>query len=84
MQQAIQRAPHYPESHNMYGLVCEARFDYHAAVAAFRLARTAIISPSGTVQKSHLQDISINLARSLSKVNILWGQFTSLCYLLDL
>ncbi|XP_044511086.1 tetratricopeptide repeat protein SKI3 isoform X2 [Mangifera indica] len=67
MRQAIQRAPHYPESHNMYGLVCEARFDYHAAVAAFRLARTAIISPSGTVQKSHLQDISINLARSLSK-----------------
>ncbi|KAJ0024743.1 hypothetical protein Pint_09139 [Pistacia integerrima] len=67
MQQAIQRAPHYPESHNMYGLVCEARFDYRAAAAAYRLARSAISSASGTVQKSHFQDISINLARSLSR-----------------
>lgn len=71
VQQAIQRGPHYPESHNLYGLVCEARSDYQAAVVSYRLARYAISSSSGTVPNSHFQDISINLARSLSRVNIL-------------
>ncbi|KAH9694130.1 tetratricopeptide repeat protein SKI3 [Citrus sinensis] len=67
IQQAIQRGPHYPESHNLYGLVCEARSDYQAAVVSYRLARYAISSSSGTVPNSHFQDISINLARSLSR-----------------
>ncbi|KAL9445641.1 hypothetical protein AB3S75_013513 [Citrus x aurantiifolia] len=67
VQQAIQRGPHYPESHNLYGLVCEARSDYQAAVVSYRLARYAISSSSGTVPNSHFQDISINLARSLSR-----------------
>ncbi|KAL5778461.1 hypothetical protein ACOSP7_011387 [Xanthoceras sorbifolium] len=67
IQQAIHRAPYYPESHNMYGLVCEARFDYQAAVASYRLARCAIKSSADTIPKSHYQDISINLARSLSR-----------------
>lgn len=55
----------------MYGLVCEARFDYQTAVASYRLARCAINSSQGDVPNSHFQDISINLARSLSRVNIL-------------
>ena len=55
----------------MYGLVCEARFDYQAAVASYRLARCAIKSSADTIPKSLFQDVSINLARSLSQVYIL-------------
>lgn len=66
IKQAVQHAPHFPESHNLHGLVCEARFDYQSAAAAYRLARCAISSVS-----SNTRDISLNLARSLCKVNIL-------------
>ncbi|GMI82416.1 wax restorer [Hibiscus trionum] len=67
IQQAVQRAPHYHESHNLNGLVHEARLHFQAAVASYRLARHAINFSLGTVLKSHLKDISTNLARSLSK-----------------
>ncbi|XWS14326.1 hypothetical protein CRYUN_Cryun35bG0000500 [Craigia yunnanensis] len=67
IQQAVQRAPHYHESHNLNGLVCEARFHFQAAIASYRLARYAINISVGTFLKSHLKDISTNLARSLSK-----------------
>ncbi|RDY04879.1 Tetratricopeptide repeat protein SKI3 [Mucuna pruriens] len=60
IQQAVQHSPHYPESHNLQGLVCEARNDY-------KLARHAINIGSWSIQNSHIMDISINLARSLSK-----------------
>ncbi|KAJ6336509.1 hypothetical protein OIU78_012995 [Salix suchowensis] len=66
IRQAVQKAPHYPETHNLHGLVCEARSEYQAAITSFRLARCAIIS-SGDTSKSCLQDIAVNLARSLSK-----------------
>ncbi|XP_058220446.1 tetratricopeptide repeat protein SKI3 isoform X2 [Rhododendron vialii] len=65
IQQAVQRAPYYSESHNMKGLVCEARLDYQTASASFRLARCADSSFAGKVSKSHIGDVSINLARSL-------------------
>lgn len=67
----MERAPYYPESHNLNGLVCEARGDYKSAVASYKLARHAINMSSGSIVKSHLRDISFNLARSLSKVSIL-------------
>ncbi|KAK8580743.1 hypothetical protein V6N12_070998 [Hibiscus sabdariffa] len=67
IQQAVQRAPHYHESHNLNGLVHEARLHFEAAVASYRLARHAINFSLGTVLKSHLKDITTNLARSLSK-----------------
>ena len=44
IQQAVQHAPQYPESHNIYGLVCEARFDYQSAAAAYWLACYAVNS----------------------------------------
>ncbi|KAI8015612.1 Tetratricopeptide repeat protein SKI3 [Camellia lanceoleosa] len=65
IRQAMQRAPYYPESHNLNGLVCEARFDYQSAAVSYRLARSAISTFAGNVPKSHLRDISINLARTL-------------------
>ncbi|XVE56309.1 hypothetical protein DITRI_Ditri03aG0228300 [Diplodiscus trichospermus] len=68
IQQAVQRAPHYHESHNMNGLVCEARFHFIAAIASYRLARYAINISFDTSLKSHWKDISTNLARSLIKV----------------
>ncbi|XVE94342.1 hypothetical protein REPUB_Repub02eG0001100 [Reevesia pubescens] len=67
IQQAVQRAPQYHESHNLNGLVCEACFHFQAAVSSYRLARYAFNLSLGTVLKSHLKDISTNLARSLSK-----------------
>lgn len=67
----MQHAPHSPESHNLNGLVCESRFDYESAAAAYRRARCAISSCSASISKSCTRDISLNLARSLSKVNIL-------------
>ncbi|KAL2349572.1 hypothetical protein Fmac_003572 [Flemingia macrophylla] len=67
IQQAVQHSPHYPESHNLYGLICEARNDYRSAATFYRLARHAINIGSLSIQNSHMRDISINLARSLSK-----------------
>lgn len=67
IRQAIQRAPFYPELHNLNGLVCEARSDYQSAVAAYRLARCALLAGQDSKEalKSHLADVSFNLARSL-------------------
>ncbi|GLU00145.1 hypothetical protein SLE2022_175370 [Rubroshorea leprosula] len=67
IQQAVERTPHYPESHNLNGLVREARFEYQAAVSSYRLARFAISISSSTDPKSHLRDICTNLARSLCR-----------------
>ncbi|XP_027913014.1 tetratricopeptide repeat protein SKI3 isoform X1 [Vigna unguiculata] len=67
IQQAVQHSPHYPESHNLYGLVCEARNDYKSAATFYRLARHAFNIGSWNIQNTHMRDISINLARSLSK-----------------
>lgn len=71
MQQAVQHAPYYPESHNLNGLVCEARLDYQSAIAAYRLAQCAlkVACDSKEVLKSHHADISINLARALCQVS---------------
>ncbi|KAK4424686.1 Tetratricopeptide repeat protein SKI3 [Sesamum alatum] len=63
--ESLQRVPHYPESHNLNGLVCESRSDYQSAITSYRLARCALISFAGESSESHLKDISINLARSL-------------------
>ncbi|XP_024020114.1 tetratricopeptide repeat protein SKI3 isoform X1 [Morus notabilis] len=65
--QAVERTPHYPESHNLKGLVCEARYDYLSAAASYRLARCRAADSFSCVSKSQIRDISINLARSLSK-----------------
>lgn len=64
---ALQRAPHYPESHNLNGLVCESRGDYQSAITSYRLARCAIRYFAGELSVSFLKDISINLARSLCR-----------------
>lgn len=66
IRQALQRVPHYPESHNLNGLVAESRLDYQTASVFYRLARCAICT-LGKGSKSNLRDISINLARSLCK-----------------
>ncbi|KAL6013539.1 hypothetical protein ACLOJK_004037 [Asimina triloba] len=65
VRQAVQRAPHYPESHNLNGLSYEAQLDYESAVAAYRKARYAMDAFAKTAPKSHFTDISVNLARAL-------------------
>ncbi|KAJ1388379.1 Tetratricopeptide-like helical domain superfamily [Sesbania bispinosa] len=67
IQQAVQHSPHYPESHNLHGLVCEARKDYKSAAIFYRLARHALSIGSWSIQNSRITDVSINLARALSK-----------------
>ncbi|GAB4861706.1 hypothetical protein Ancab_036959 [Ancistrocladus abbreviatus] len=68
IRQAVQRAPYYPEAHNLNGLVSEARLFYPSAIASFRLARCLMKSSTCTTPRSVLTDISINLARVLSKM----------------
>ncbi|CAN1315796.1 Tetratricopeptide repeat protein SKI3 [Linum perenne] len=67
IQQAVQRSPQYPESHNLNGLACEARFEYETAVTAYRIARCAIKNSCSKSMKSQFRDITINLARALVK-----------------
>ncbi|EOA34750.1 hypothetical protein CARUB_v10022321mg [Capsella rubella] len=67
IEQAVQRTPYYPESHNLHGLVCEARHNYHTAIASYRLALAAMrIYPDNSV-KFYAGKVSMNLVRSLSK-----------------
>jgi superkiller protein 3 len=69
----VQRAPNYAESHNIEGLVCEAHSDYNSAIAAYRRARFALTMASyygPDVFSSRLAYVSLNLARSLCKVNV--------------
>ncbi|CAK9325078.1 unnamed protein product [Citrullus colocynthis] len=68
IRQAVQLAPCYPESYNLNGLAFEAQLDYQSAVAAYRLAHLTISHFSDRVPRSHVRDISINLARSLCMV----------------
>ncbi|XP_038898489.1 tetratricopeptide repeat protein SKI3 isoform X3 [Benincasa hispida] len=68
IRQAVQLAPCYPESYNLNGLAFEAQLDYQSAVAAYRLAYLTISHFSDRVPRSHVRDISINLARSLCMV----------------
>ncbi|XP_071710201.1 tetratricopeptide repeat protein SKI3 isoform X2 [Rutidosis leptorrhynchoides] len=65
IRQALNHAPQYPESHNLLGLVYEARCDYLSAITFYKLARCALKTSSGDSQK--LNDISINLARTFCK-----------------
>ncbi|EFH63911.1 tetratricopeptide repeat-containing protein [Arabidopsis lyrata subsp. lyrata] len=67
IEQAVQRTPYYPESHNLHGLVCEARHNYHTAIASYRLALAAMSIYPDNLVKSHAGKVSINLIRSLSK-----------------
>lgn len=64
------RAPEYPESHNLNGLIYEAHLDYEAAIHSYELAREAINISCSTFSKSYLGDVSNNLARSLAMVNL--------------
>ncbi|KAK4486866.1 hypothetical protein RD792_006174 [Penstemon davidsonii] len=67
IQQALQHVPHNPETHNLNGLICESRSDYLSAITSYRLARCALISYAVESSESYLNEISINLARSLCK-----------------
>jgi hypothetical protein len=73
VRQAVQRAPHYPESHNINGLVSEVRSDFQSAIASYRQAKFALdmMRNSKTDCRCHIADISVNLARSLCKVRVL-------------
>ncbi|XP_057519468.1 tetratricopeptide repeat protein SKI3 isoform X2 [Amaranthus tricolor] len=70
IKQALQCAPWYSESHNLNGLISEARHDYESAVASYRLAHYALKTSTLPLShsQSHFVDISVNLSRALCKV----------------
>ncbi|KMT19386.1 hypothetical protein BVRB_1g013820 [Beta vulgaris subsp. vulgaris] len=67
IRQASQCAPWYPESHNLNGIVFEARHDYQSAVASYRLAQYAWRTSKFPLPHLYSADISVNLARALCK-----------------
>lgn len=73
IEQAVQRAPNSPESHNLHGLVCESRTDYQSAIFSYQQARCLlkIIPNSKSDIQSGFIDITFNLARSLCKVRFI-------------
>lgn len=71
--QAVQRAPHYPESHNLNGLISEARLDFQSAITFYLQARFALgmMYNSKSENRQVFTDVSVNLARALCKVIVL-------------
>eukprot|EP01018_Ginkgo_biloba_P009368 Gb_35868 [translate_table: standard] len=63
VQQAVQRAPHHPESHNLSGLVWESRWNFQRAIVDYKRARYALELFGGSAQSSSYNYVSHNLAR---------------------
>ncbi|KAM0878422.1 hypothetical protein ACQ4PT_034890 [Festuca glaucescens] len=72
VRQAVQRAPHYPESHNINGLVAEVRSDFQSAIASYQQAKFALdmMHRSKLDNRYPFVDVSLNLARSLFKAGL--------------
>ncbi|CAL4923688.1 unnamed protein product [Urochloa decumbens] len=72
VRQSILRAPHYPESHNINGLVSEVRSDFQSAIKFYQQARFALgmMYNSKSDNKCALADVSMNLARSLYRAGL--------------
>ncbi|KAF8728036.1 hypothetical protein HU200_018610 [Digitaria exilis] len=72
VRQAVHRAPHYPESHNINGLVSEVRSDFQSAIKFYQQARFALgmTHHSKSDNKNAFADVSLNLARSLCKADL--------------
>ncbi|CAM0956281.1 unnamed protein product [Alopecurus aequalis] len=72
VRQAVQRAPHYPESHNINGLVSEVRSDFQSAITSYQQAKFALDMVNSTKldDRYPFVDVSVNLARSLCKAGL--------------
>ncbi|KAH9287903.1 hypothetical protein KI387_032020, partial [Taxus chinensis] len=64
IEQAVQRAPHLPESHNLSGLVWESRRNFQRAIVGYKHARYALEHFDGSPPSCHYA-ASLNLARVL-------------------
>ncbi|GAB2216176.1 hypothetical protein Droror1_Dr00023945 [Drosera rotundifolia] len=67
IQQAVHRAPFYPEVHYLSGVVCEARFNHQSSAASYRIALHMMRNSTCPAHRSHLADVSFDLARVLCK-----------------
>lgn len=65
LEQAVQRAPHCPESHNLSGLVWESRGYFLCAILSYKRARYAMQHFGGQSKSLSYYDVSFNLARAL-------------------
>lgn len=71
IRQAVQRAPQYPESHNINGLVSEVRSDFESAITFYQHARFALgMNNSKSANRYAFADVSVNLVRSLCRVRV--------------
>ncbi|XP_062200574.1 tetratricopeptide repeat protein SKI3 isoform X2 [Phragmites australis] len=72
VRQTVQRAPHYPESHNLNGLVSEVRSDFQSAITFYQHARFALgmMHTSKSDNRYAFTNVSVNLARSLCKAGL--------------
>lgn len=72
VRQAVQRAPHYPESHNLNGLISEVRLDFRSAITFYLQARFALgmMYNSMSDNRQAFADVSVNLARALCKAGL--------------
>ncbi|XP_066384394.1 tetratricopeptide repeat protein SKI3-like isoform X2 [Miscanthus floridulus] len=72
VRQAVQRAPHYPESHNLNGLISEVRLDFQSAITFYLQARFALgmMYNSKSDNRQAFADVSVNLARALCKAGL--------------
>ncbi|KAL9264366.1 Tetratricopeptide repeat protein SKI3-like protein [Drosera capensis] len=67
IQQAVHRAPFYPEVHYLSGVVCEAQSKHQSSAASYRIALHMMRNSTCSTHRSHLVDVSFDLARVLCK-----------------
>ncbi|KMZ74255.1 Tetratricopeptide repeat (TPR)-like superfamily protein, partial [Zostera marina] len=65
--QAVQRVPFCPVSHNLNGLICEARGDFQSAIVSYKQARYTLDIFPTSGHKYKAAEVSFNLSRSLFK-----------------
>lgn len=65
LEQAVQHAPHCPESHNLSGLIWESRGNFQSAILAYKRAGYAMQHFGGQSKSLYCHDVSFNLARAL-------------------
>ena len=87
LNQAVQRAPYIPESHNLKGLSWEARGGHQSAIISYKNALHASYALHWPAASNQVVDISVNLARILCKVkanqnhyDLLESHFSSIFY----
>ena len=73
VRQAVHRAPHYPESHNINSLVYEVKSDFQSAITFYQQARFAlcILSNSNPENRNDFTEVQKLQKQLIRKTEIL-------------